>query len=193
MADRPAWALATMADRHAISWAGAGWLEGVVAKGIAAVDAAMSLAVPPARRVVVSCGGYPNDETLYTAQRALELTRAAYAPGAEVLFLAECRHGIAGTETAKRNFYDRLTAPLPEVLRTIEEEYLLYAHKAYKLATLLQETRRVWLHSSLPSEAVEAAHLAPAPEPQRVLDAWLAEAPEEGILVFDKANKLAIR
>ncbi len=43
-----------------------------------------------AKSGIVSPGGLSNDEDLYIAQRALELTRAAVTDGGEVLFLAAC-------------------------------------------------------------------------------------------------------
>jgi len=190
---RPAFVLATIAAARDVYWAGAGLLEETIARGIAEVDARMAHAVDPARYAIVSCGGYPNDETLYTAQRGLELTRAGYAPGARVLFLAECRNGIAPNDASYRNFYERLAQPLDEVLRTIEQDYKLYAHKAYKLGTLLRHTEAVHLTSSLAPEQVRAIHLQPSPSPQAVVDQWLTDNPQARILVFDQANKLAIQ
>lgn len=191
-AGRPAHALVTIASRREITWAGAGELAATVAAGIQAVDERMLVAAPPSPYVIVSCGGYPNDESLYTAQRGLELTRCAYQAGAEVLFLAECRNGIASTAAARENFYDRLTRPIAEVQRQIEGEYVLYAHKAYKLASLLAEARTVYLHSTLSATEVEAIHLTPAPDPQAVIGRWLTQDPEARLTVFDKANKLTV-
>jgi nickel-dependent lactate racemase len=190
--DKPAYGVITIASKDKISWATAGMLENSIAAGISTVDRLMASSHSKSQYIIVSCGGYPNDESLYTAQRALELTRSAYAEGAEVLFLAECRNGIASTEKAKENFYNRLTAPLSEVFKTIEDDYKLYAHKAYKLATLLDEAGQVYLYSALDKETVTKIHLKYTDSPQAVIDNWLAENNSAKITIFDKANKLAI-
>ena len=69
------------------------------------VDEVASFSVPPVDRLVVSAGGTPQDDTLYLSQRAVELTRAAVADGAEILLLARCGDGIADGKSAYENFY----------------------------------------------------------------------------------------
>ncbi len=189
---RPVFGLATIASKTEITWAAAGALLDVIPRGIAEVDRLMTRHVEPHKHIIVSCGGYPNDESLYIGQRALELTSNAYAPGAEVLFLCQCRNGIAPTAKAKKNFYDPLARPLPEVKTMIEDDYVLYAHKAYKFAVLLEKMNAVHMHSNLSDDVVEAIHMAPAQDPQSVVDGWLLDDPDARIVVFDKANKLAI-
>jgi hypothetical protein len=140
----------------------------------------------------VAPGGLSNDEDLYTAQRALELTRAAVLDGGEVLFLAACPNGIGEPQTLA-NFYNRLTVPLEEVIQSIRQDYVLYSHKPYKFALMIRRLRRLWMHTQIPDDLVEAAHLYPTRDPQAVVDGWLAEQPEAGILFIDGANKVALR
>ncbi|MHC4260863.1 MAG: nickel-dependent lactate racemase, partial [Planctomycetota bacterium] len=75
----------------------------------------------------------PNDSRLYIAQRALELTKNAVRDGGEIFLLAACTKGIGESKTMQ-NFYDRLTASLDQVLKSIESQYNLFGHKAYRCA-----------------------------------------------------------
>ena len=115
-------------------------------------------------------------------------------PGGEVLLLAECRNGI-GPPSARRNFFERLQAPLDEVLAGLESEYVLYSHKAWKFADYLSAVERVSLVSALPPDEVRSIHLEPVtPEGVRaVLDRWKREAgPDDRVLAVDDASKLQL-
>lgn len=186
---RPVFVLATIADHDTVLWAGAGAAEAVCAAGFAALDAALMQQIVPQRFAVISCGGYPLDETLYTAHAGLEMVRAAIAPGGAALLLAECADGLAPNRSAVQHFYDPLCRPLPEVLAGAGAAYKLGAHKAVRLAHFLAD-RRLHLTSALPPDRVAAIHLLPAPDPQAVVDDWLRAAGQ--ITVFQHANKLAI-
>ena len=189
---RPIYALAMISAGERLIWARFGPIQETSAASFLVTDERNIRTVTPAARMIVSPGGLSNDEDLYTAQRALELTRAAVTDGGEVLFLAACPDGI-GAEHTLANFYNRLTVPLEEVIQSIRQDYVLYSHKPYKFALLIRRLRRVWMHTQIPDDLVEAAHLRPAPEPQAVVDGWLAENPEARILFIDGANKIALR
>jgi hypothetical protein len=105
--------------------------------------------------------------------------------------LAACPNGI-GEKLTIENFYNRLTAPIDQVLRSIESEYKLFSHKAYKFAQMIQRLQRIWVYSEIPDDLIEAAHLHPTHEPQAVVDNWLAEEPDARITVVDGANKIAL-
>ncbi|MBN1508562.1 MAG: DUF2088 domain-containing protein [Sedimentisphaerales bacterium] len=189
---RPIYALAMISAGSRLVWAQFGPVRQASAESFRVTDERNIRAVSPASRLVVSPGGLSNDEDLYTAQRALELTRAAVTDGGEVLFLAACPNGIGEPQTLA-NFYDRLTAPLEEVIQSIRQDYVLYSHKPYKFALMIRRLRRIWMHSQIPDDLVTAAHLYPTHDPQTVVDGWLAERPEAGILFVDGANKVALR
>jgi len=155
------------------------------------VDGYFGETVEPADIAIVTPGGFPDDESLYTSQRALELTAAGVKTDGRVLFFSACENGI-GTAKAKQNFYDRLVLPLADVLKTIEEDYVLYAHKAYKFAVMIQGLSELVVMSELQDDIVRRAHLVPTSRPQEVLDRWLAQKPNATINVFHHANKLAI-
>jgi len=188
---RPIYALAMISTGARLIWAQFGPVRQASAASFLVTDERNIRTATPTTRMIVSPGGLSNDEDLYTAQRALELTRAAVTDGGEVLFLAACPDGI-GADHTLANFYKPLTAPLDEVLQSIRQDYVLYSHKPYKFALLIRRLRRIWMHTQIPDDLVEAAHLQPAPDPQAVVDGWLAEDPETKILFIDGANKIAL-
>ena len=48
------------------------------------------------------------------------------------------------------------------------------------------------MHSQIPDNLIEAAHLHPAHDPQAVVDGWLTEQPDARIIFVDGANKVAL-
>ncbi len=189
---RPVFALCLFTrSRREVLWADSGPMSAVAARGMTFVDAATSVTVRPARRVIVTAGGHPLDESLYAAQRALELTKNAIAPGGEILFFAACRNGI-GPQEARRGFYDRLKLDLDLVLHSFEGEYEMYSHKTYKFARMLKEVAAIRVVGELDEATLSAVHLQKEERPQAVLDRWLAEDPAAPILVFHDASKIAV-
>ena len=189
--NRPTYTLTTITTSRQIRWARFGSVEQVSAEAFATVDQRNTHTVTPCGRLIVSPGGLPNDIDLYIAQRALELTKNAVKDDGEILFLAACPSGI-GEKKTMENFYDRLTLPLDEVLKSIQSEYKLYSHKPYKFAQMIRRLRRIWMYSEIPDDLVEAAHLYPTHDLQGVVDRWLAEQPDARITVVDGANKIAL-
>ncbi len=183
--------LAVITSGRKLLWADAGRLQPVIARGIEVLDETASFIVDSVSKIIVSPGGYPQDKSLYHAQRGLELTKNAVADGGEILFVAECRDGVAPPE-ATENFFNKLKAPIDEVIASISGEYHLYEHKAYKFAELLRRVSSVKMYTTLDKETVESAHLEKANEIQAVVDSWIAEDPKTKILVLDHGNKLAI-
>lgn len=190
---RPAFALVTVTAGGRAVHAEVGPLRDVSARAFAVSDQVASFPVPRSSYLVVSAGGAPQDATLYLAQRAIELTKVAALDGAEILLLAECGQGIADGDTARENFYDELTRPLPEVIERIRRGYRLYQHKAYKFAELLTRIASLHLTSRLVDDAVRAIHLVPANDPQALVDSWIARDSSARIAFFDEANRLSVR
>jgi len=188
---RPVYALVTISVSRKIQWARFGPAERVSAEAFTIIDERNTHKVRPVGRLIVSPGGLPNDASLYTAQRALEMTKNAVTEDGEILFLAACPNGVGEKQTME-NFYERLTAPIDKTLKSIESEYKLFSHKAYKFAWMIKRLRRIWMCSEIPDELVEAAHLYPAGEPQAVVDNWLAEEPDVRITIVDGANRIAL-
>lgn len=194
--ERAHFALTTIsagAEASDLRWAGAGRTADAAGRGMVAVDELGSLQLPACPYLVVSAGGAPHDESLYTVQRALEMSRAAVREGGEVLFLAACPNGV-GSEVARRNFYEPLCAPLDQIEAPSREDYLLYSHKPVKFAQLIGRLKRLHVHSELKPESIARIHMQPCDDPQSLIDAWVARLqPGEGIGFLDDASKLAIR
>jgi len=190
-AHRQVFVLASVIAGGAVLWSGAGEMRQVVSEGIERVDEIASARVNPSSRVIISPGGDPDDESLYNAQRGLELARHVIRDGAEVLLIAACPKGAAPTESARKNFFDRLTAPLDEVLRGLEEKYVLYSHKAYKFAVMLKRLRKLHMFTEMDECTVRMAHMSKCDSPQRLVDEWL-ESSDEQILVVEDANRIAL-
>jgi len=189
--NRPVYALVTISKSGRLLWARFGPVDKASSEAFDITDEWNTHTVMPTDRLIVSPGGLPNDINLYIAQRALELTKSAVADGGEILFLAECPDGI-GDERTLGGFYNRLIAPIDEILRSTENEYVLYSHKPYKFARMMQRLRQIWIYSEIPDKLIEAVHLHATHEPQAVVDGWLAEQPDAKITIVDGANKVAL-
>lgn len=189
--DAKVFTLSIITSNRKLVWADAGRMEPVIARGIEVLDETSSFIVKPVSRIVVSPGGYPQDKSLYHAQRGLELTKNAVADGGEVLFVAECRDGVAPPE-ATENFFNKLKAPLDDVIASISGQYHLYEHKAYKFAELLKRVSGIKMYTTLDANTVYSAHLEKVNDIQSVIDTWIAEAPDVKILILDKGNKIAV-
>jgi len=183
--------LAVVTDSGRLLWADAGKIEPVTTGAIKFLDETASFTVTHTDRIIVSPGGYPQDKSLYHAQRAIELTKNAVSDNGQILFLAECKDGVA-PENAIENFYNRLTLPLDDVIRSISGKYHLYEHKAYKFAELLKKVSKILIYSELDKKTIEAVHMLKVNDPQKVVDEWIAENPNVKILVLDKGNKIAV-
>jgi len=189
--DRKVYAIETITASGQIQWAGFGPAETISGEAFARADELNSFMLRPTDRLIVSPGGLPNDIDLYIAQRALELTKAAVNDNGEVLFLAACTKGI-GEEHTMENFYNLLTRDIDEILASAKNEYKLFSHKPYRFAQMIRRLRRIWVHSQIDNVLIEAAHLYPADDPQKVVDDWLSEDIDTRITIVDVANKVAL-
>ncbi|MHA1633736.1 MAG: lactate racemase domain-containing protein [Candidatus Thorarchaeota archaeon] len=183
--------LAVVTDAGKLMWADAGQIIPVSSGAMDFLDDSASFTITPTPRIIVSPGGYPQDKSLYHAQRAIELTKNAVLDGGQILFLAECRDGIA-PEKAIENFYNRLILPLDEVIESISGKYHLYEHKAYKFAELMKRVSKILMYSDLDTKTIEAAHMEKVENLQKVVDDWIVDDPDVKILVLDKGNKIAV-
>jgi len=189
--DRPVYTFATISTDGKVQWARFGRVRQVTSEGFGKIDEQNTHTVKPVSKLIVSPGGFPNDVSLYIAQRALELSKNAVLDGGEVLFLAACEKGV-GEQRTIDNFYNILTAPIAQVLKSIKGGYKMYSHKPYKFAQLIRRLDKIWIHTQISDELVEAAHLHPAHNPQKIVDAWLQQQPDVKITIVDGANRIAL-
>jgi len=190
-AGRPAYVLTTISKKGKILWGGAGLLGPVTEQGILEVDRSMSREVVPTDKLIVSCGGYPNDESLYTAQRALELSKFGIKKGGEILFLAGCINGL-GPEKSIINFYNPLTDDIPDILSRITNKYIMYSHKTYKFARLIEQMNHIYMVSELSDELIKKIHLFPIKNAQHIVDRWVSDNPQTSIGIVAEGNKVAL-
>jgi len=190
-AGRPTYVLATISKKGKILWSGAGLLEGITQQGIREVDQTMSREVVPTDKLIVSCGGYPNDESLYTAQRALELSKRGIKTDGEILFLAGCVNGL-GPEKSVNNFFIPLTEDITQILSKLNQKYIMYSHKTYKFANLIQQMNQIFIKSELPPEQIRKIHLYPVTNAQSVINRWIKDDPQTSIGIVTDGNKVAL-
>jgi len=188
---RDIFSLVTISTDGDIQWAGFGDIKEVSSKAFDIADKYNAHKAKPAERLIVSPGGFPNDESMYMSQRALELTRAGVTDGGEVLFISQCSNGF-GAERTMENFYCRLTKPLNEILRSIEDDYKLFSHKPYKFAKMITELGKIWVYSEIEDEILVRAHLYPTADPQEVVNNWIAENGDIKINIVDGGNKVGL-
>ncbi|MFC1554247.1 lactate racemase domain-containing protein, partial [candidate division KSB1 bacterium] len=189
--DRPVFTFAAVSYNKDVVWAQFGRPEAVVGTAMQEVDKLTNFRVKQADKIIVSPGGYPDDESLYICQRALELTKAGVKKGGEILFVSECINGIGADRTIEP-FYNKLTEPIQDILKGIQGDYKLFTHKPFKFAQLLSDLSGFLIYTDLDHEMVERIHLQKTGSIQNVCDCWIKENPKVNISVFDGANKLAI-
>lgn len=175
-----------------IVWSAAGLPEKIIMNAFKFVDDNFIKTVEPSERIIVCPGGYPEDESLYNSQRALELTKEGVCSGGEILFISACENGIAPNKEAMKNFYFKMqNKNIDKILESISEEYHLYEHKAYKFA-LLMKNIKIYMYSELADEVLKSINIIPVVSPQEIIDRWIKENSNVLISVFNNANKLSI-
>ena len=189
--DRLVYSLITVTASAMVQWAVFDLAKNACAQAFDWIDQANTHTVEPVDRLIVSPGHFPNDCSLYNAQRALELTKNAINDDGEILFVSQCSQGV-GEDHTLENFYHRLTLPTDEILDSIEQNYKLFSHKPYKFAQLIKRTHKIFVYTSLDDDTVRSAHMHPVDNPQLVIDRWLDEKPDCSIMVIDGANKIAL-
>ncbi len=189
--NRPVFVLGTICNHNQIQWVKFGSLEDVTAEGILKVDAMNAVYVEPTDKIIVSSGNYPNDESLYISQRVLELTKNAVKDDGEILFIAGCNNGI-GPKKSVQNFYEPLKEDINSILKSLSDKYIMYSHKTYKFAQLIQRMKTIHFFSELDDDEIRAIHLNPTNSPQEIVNGWLKEDENVKINIFTEGNKVAV-
>lgn len=191
--DRPIYALAMINDGD-ILWTQFGPIEIVTRAGIRRADEIYSFAVNPVKHLVVSPGGILYDNYLYTGIRAMELTLEAVQYGGEVLWVSECAGGIHTgiTQQVVEDFYSAMKSDLATLSDQLDSpDVKFHAYKAYRFRRLFEKIT-IYGYSSLSDEILESVNIKPVEDPQKVIDTWLQNVPDDKIIFVDKANKLAV-
>jgi nickel-dependent lactate racemase len=112
--------------------------------------------------------GYPADLVLYQSVKGMSVAAQACATGGAILLVAECREGLGAAEYVHLL---RSEGSPRELLERIEEGETTFDQWQVQVQAMVQARADVWLHSSLPRETVESAHLRFAAD----VDGTLAE------------------
>ncbi len=146
----------------------------------AAHDAAIAQAAEQALRpiahlfdiVVVTNMGYPADLVLYQSVKGMSVAAQACASGGTILLVAECREGLGASEythllaseASPRALLERIGGGAYE---TVFDQWQV------QVQAMVQARCDVWLHSALPRDVVERAHLRHAPDVSQTLAAMI--------------------
>lgn len=129
--------------------------------------------------VVVSAGGFPKDQNLYQAQKALDNSKSAVKDGGIIILLASCSDGL-GNKTFEEWMLNKTRE---QCIEDIKKNFVLGGHKAAAVAKILT-TKRVFLVSSLDRELVRKMNL----EPYDTLD----EAFKDATDILGKESKVFV-
>jgi len=182
---------ATLSVQKRILWSTFGNLEEVSSDAFRQADKLMSIKVKKSDYIIVSSGGYPNDESLYHAQKALELSRNGLKQNGEILFIAGCQKGI-GSEKSVENFYLPLRQEVDEIILQTNRQYKMFSHKSYKFAQLIKNTKAIYMYTGLDKNTVESIHLYKTSDVQNIVDSWLKTNKDASVNIFAEGNKVAV-
>ena len=148
-------------EQRQITGVFAGELLAAHAAGCAFVkQSAMQKVDSPFDVVVTSNSGYPLDLNLYQGVKGLSAGARIVKPGGTLILACQCREGVP-----PGSHYDTLlrSADTPEAIlcALAAPDSVRREQWQAQIQALVQRKARVLLYSTLPDEAVRAAHLAP--------------------------------
>jgi nickel-dependent lactate racemase len=138
-------------------------------------QSAMRRVEAPFDIVVTTNSGYPLDQNLYQGIKGLSAAARIVREGGTILLACECREGVPAGSS-----YDRMlreAAGPEEILARLASSNTVRPEQwQAQIQALIQRKARVWLYSSLPEEAVRAAHLTPCRDISLAVTTLLNEA-----------------
>lgn len=144
---------------------------------------AMQKVEAPFDVVITGNSGYPLDMNLYQGVKGMAAAARIVKPGGLIILACECSEGVpAGSPFDKllRNAKDG-----EDVLRMLAEPGFVRAEQwQAQIQSLISARARVLLHSSLPDEAVRAAHLTACPD--------IVQAVEKEVAVVGDSARIAV-
>ncbi len=106
--------------------------------------------------VVVSAGGYPKDQNMYQAQKALDNAKHAVKDGGIIIWIASCKEGLGS-----KIFEEWMTQKSPnEMIEDIRTDFKLGGHKAAAISLVLERSQ-IFLVSDLDKQLIKDIHLVP--------------------------------
>jgi len=167
----------TLNEQRQITGVFAGDLLAAHKAGCAFVkQAAMQKVAAPFEVVVTTNSGYPLDLNLYQGIKGLSAGARIVKAGGTLILACECREGVPPGSP-----YDRLlrSARSPEEILALLATPGVVRPEQWQaqIQALIQRKARVLLHSTLPDEAVRAAHLTPCHDIGAAVRECLRSAP----------------
>jgi nickel-dependent lactate racemase len=129
--------------------------------------------------VIASPGGFPKDINLYQAQKGLDNSKYAVKDGGIIILCASSGEGFG-----EKNFENWMIEKSPkEMIEKIKGKFVLGAHKAVAIATILEKVQ-IYLISELEPELVKKINMTPFKSVQEALD--------DAIVKLGKSSKVII-
>ncbi len=132
--------------------------------------------------MIASGGGFPSDDTLIQAHKALDAACRFLRPGGSLLYCASMASG-AGS----RDMESFLQDPRPEaILTSLSRKWIQYGHTSLRI---LEKTSafEVHLHSELDGELAPRLGFIPTPDIEDLLKQWRETSPHPtlGLMIDD--------
>jgi nickel-dependent lactate racemase len=201
----PTFGLDMISDSKNIYWAAAGDIAAISRRMTIEADRLAAFEVAPTRYVIVSPGGPPASQTVYSTQNCFDMALSgAIEDGGEALIVSPCdgrpdvpeeTRGLAPDDKAKRLFYDNLAKmkdwPIEKSAKWINDHFELYLWKTDRVLKLMNRRRvKIYLYSTLPDEKVKAIGFTPVKDVQGWIDVRCGQGAR--IRVIDDGNKMLV-
>lgn len=196
-----------VSERGNIFWIMAGNPDAITKEMTKAVDALSLFEVEKTKYVVISPGGKPVCDTVYSTQNCFDMAlKGAIRDGGEVLVLAPCAgredvpeevRGLAPDVNSKRLFWDNLAKlkdkSLEECLQFIDKNFELYLWKTDRVLKLMKENKiKIYLYSQLNPEKVKEGGFIPVENIQSWIDERVKRA-DGKFHMIDNGNKILVK
>ena len=111
--------------------------------------------------VITTNSGYPLDQNLYQSVKGMSAGARIVKKGGAIIIAAECRAGFPDGSP----FHQLMArAKDPENILALIARETFPEQWQSQVQALIQRKASVFIHSSMPDEAIRAAHLLPAPD-----------------------------
>lgn len=201
----PTFGLDMISDSKFVYWAAAGDIAEISKQMTAEADKLSSFEVSPLPYVVISPGGPPASQTIYSTQNCFDMALSgAIQDGGEALIISPCdgrpdvpedTRGLAPDSNAKKLFYDNLARmkdwPIEKSAKWIDENFELFLWKTDRVLKLMNRRKvKLYLYSTLPDEKVSVVGFTPVKNIQDWIDLRCKDNAK--FRVIDDGNKLLI-
>ncbi len=123
-------------------------------------QSAMQICDAPFDVVVTTNSGYPLDLNLYQGVKGMSAGARVLKPGGTLILACECREGLPPGSSMDRLL--RSASSTEEILTRLATPGFVQPEQwQAQIQALIQRQARVLLYSSMPDDAVRAAHLTP--------------------------------